>query len=561
MPHLSRRTAIRLAVGVAGAAAFGAAGTSPAADADSPSGGGSILVSDFFIDQSTTSDAAIAAALVAASTSPLGIVDFGGVSYMTLDTVRCTHAGLTLQNGGITAAGQFPALVIEADDVTCRGMQFSRSQSSGISDSGYQRSCVSVSGKRFRSHDCSYLATNLACVYLNHAACDGALITGGEMTGCAAVHDGSGVYAQAGLIGNRNITIKSVYIHDMVQAILLFDTGDSLIENNRVERMRKLATVPLTGWTQVGNNVWRQRSAAGTSGVDGVSTDREDGPTNAISVDGKNLGEVLSGTMTPTANGASSEGGYVYIDLGGADPNSATILSDIVSGYAYAIYAASLDAGLVSRNKICYNSAIDCDGFGIYLQLRGNANAIGNHVLGNSLSNVCLAGVQHASLPYAGIGITGGSDTLLSGNYLNGVGAFGENVPGIRVDFPVSYAGTPSGNIIGTTVTKSFGPGFDIRASNWSLQDCRAGYNRGSGFLVAASQDSAIVANVTLTDCHAHGNGRDGFSIDGSTSAPGVGSVSATIIGGSATANVGRGVSVVGDAASGSVTGLSETSR
>ncbi len=559
MPHLSRRTAIRLAVGVAGAAAFGAAGPSPAADADSPSGFGFILVSDFFIDQSTTSDAAIAAALGAASTSPPGTVDFGGVSYVTLDTVRITHSGLTLQNGGITAAGQFPALVIEADDVTCRGMQFSRSQSSGISDSGFQRSCVSVSGKRFRSNDCRYLATNLACVYLSHAACDGALISGGEMTGCAAVHDGSGVYAQAGLIGNRNITINSVYIHDLVQAILLFDTGDSLIENNRVERMRKLATVPLTGWSQVGNNVWRQRSAAGTSGVDGVSTDREDGPTNTISVDGKNLGEVLSGTMTPSANGASSAGGYVYIDLEGADPNSATILSDIVSGYAYAIYAASLDAGLVSRNKICYNSAVDCDGFGIYLQLRGNANATGNHVLGNSLSSVCLAGVQHASLPYAGIGITGGSDTLLSGNNINGVGAFGENVPGIRVDFPVSYAGTPSGNIIGTTVTKSFGPGFDIRASNWSLQDCRAQDNRGSGFLVAASQDSAIVANVTLTDCHAHGNGRDGFSIDGS--ALGVGSVAASIVGGSATANAGRGVSVVGDAASGSVTGLSETSR
>ena len=108
-------------------------------------------------------------------------------------------------------------------------------------------------------------------------------------------------------------------------------------------------------------------------------------------------------------------------------------------------------------------------------------------------------------------------------------------------------------------MTKSFGPGFDIRASNWSLQDCRAQDNRGSGFLVAASQDSAIVANVTLTDCHAHGNGRDGFSIDGS--ALGVGSVAASIVGGSATANAGRGVSVVGDAASGSVTGLSETSR
>lgn len=561
MPHLSRRTAIRLGVGVAGAAAIGAAGPSPAADADSPSGFGFILVSDFFIDQSTTSDAAIAAALGAASTSPPGTVDFGGVSYVTLDTVRITHSGLTLQNGGITAAGQFPALVIEADDVTCRGMQFARSQSSGIADSGFQRSCISVSGKRFRSNDCRYLATNLACVYLRHAACDGALISGGEMTGCAAVHDGSGVYAQAGLIGNRNITINSVYIHDMVQAILLFDTGDSLIENNRVERMRKLATVPLTGWTRVGNNVWRQRSAEGTSGMDGVSTDREDGPTNTISVDGKNLGEVLSGTMTPSANGASSAGGYVYIDLGGADPNSATILSDIVSGYAYAIYAASLDAGLVSRNRVSYNSVVDCDGFGIYLQLRGSANAIGNHVIGNSLSNVCRAGVQHASLPYAGIGITGGSDTLLSGNNINGVGAFGESVPGIRVDFPVSYAGIPSGNIIGTTVTQSFGPGFDIRASNWSLQDCRAQYNRGSGFLVAASQDSAIVANVTLTDCHAHGNGRDGFSIDGSTSAPRIGSVSASIIGGSAADNAGRGVSVVGEAASGTVTGLSETSR
>lgn len=548
MQNLSRRDAFKLGAGAATSVLLGATTASPTASADSTH---SVFVSAYFVDDSITSDAAICAAIADAAKSPNGIVDFGGVRYSTLETVTISDAGVTLQNGGITQTGPFPALVISAADVTVRDMTFARSQAAKDPNMGF---CVAVNGERFHSYNCDYLRSHGPCIYLTNGSCDGAVISGGSITGTAARQNAAAVYAAGGENGNRNITVSGVHIYEVTDGILLFNTSDSLVENNVVETLRKLPTVTLAGWTEISGGVWRQRTATGTPGIDGADTDREDGATRAITVNGSQYGEITT-TDSPSPNCASISGGYVYINLNGIDPNTATITSDIVSGYAYIIYTtiAESDAKLCGRNQIKNNTAIDCDGFGIYLQLGGNADAVGNQIEGNTLVNVCLAGVQMASLPFAGIGITGGSETLLLGNYIHGVGTSKKAVPGVRIDFPVPNVGTPQGRVAGTSVSASYGVGFDIRSSNWSLEDCEARDNRNGGFLVFTNQLDAVVQNVRFTDCTAVDNGSAGFTIDGSSVA-GIGFVSATITGGLANRNAGQGVQLIGAAANATVT-------
>ena len=494
-----------------------------------------VLVSNYLAG-AASNQAAIAAAIAAAGTN--GVVDFGGVSYVTTGTVTVSTAGVTLQNGGIRPTGQFMALYVTAADVTVRDMKFSRSQTANYGDSTYQRCCVSVNAQRFSSYDCDYLATNLACVYLVNGSCDGAIISGGEMTGAAAIQSGCGVYAASGSTGHRNITVTGVYVHDMTDGILLFDTADSLVSNNRVKSLRRLPTVTLTGWTLVSGTTWRQRSAPGTPGVSGVPTDRVDGASVSFTINGTVSAVESYDSTTPSANRASISGGYVYINLA-TNPNSATITSDIVSGYAYTVYSLGSDGVLCSRNRLINNTADDIDGFGIYMQLGGGDTAKSNIVAGNILTNVCLEGLQTPSLSFGGITVSNGADTLLSGNRITGVGSSGKVAPGVYVNWSGS-SGSPSGRIVDTIVSGSFTLGFDIRASNWSLQGCHSHDNANTGFRVYTTVASAVIKNVTLTDCHAYNNTTEGFSIDGSVA--GIGYVSANIIGGTSISNTRRGI-------------------
>lgn len=488
-----------------------------------------------FVPLHGTFEDAIEAAVAEASGKPGGVVDFEGLHYVTTATVSVSADAVTLANGGIVPTGQFPALSVSGEGVTVRDMTFSRSQSAGVADSLEQRSCVTVSGEKFRSYDCSYLAANQACVYLSHGVCDGAVIRGGSMTGTSARQNACGVYAASGSVGNNDITVQNVFIHDTTEGILLFDTGSSLIQGNRVEHLRKLPDVTLTGWALVSGNIWRQRTASGSNpGVDGVSTDREDGNTRTITVDGVSFGDISPYGSSPGTNQAGISGGYVYINLGGTDPNTKTIVSGILSGYAYAIYVTGttgVNEPLMRYNRFVDNHATDCDGFGIYFQFANYVGSFGNHAVNNTLKNVCLEGVQLLSLPFAGIGVVGGADTLIMGNTIDGVGAPGKTAPGIDV-MPGISGNVPSGKIVGTTVRNGSSHGFQIRASGWTLTSCHAHGNAASGFRVWSNTASAVVRNVTLNGCHASYNGTAGFFLDGTSAA--ISYISASIIGGSA---------------------------
>lgn len=496
-------------------------------------------VSEFIgANGNTTYEDAISDAVAHSVVHSNGVVDFEGISYVTTATVSIYADGITFTNGGIRPVGQFPALSVQANDVTVQGMVFSRSTDADLMAATPDRCCVIVAGKRFRSFECSYLGANASCLYLANGRCGGALIKGGEMTTGSARQNGSGVYAADGAAGNRNVTIDGVHIHDATMGILLLDASDCTVINCRAERLRVLPTIALTGWTKVADDVWRSRAATGVPGVDGVPVDRDSGSTNVISVNGTQLGAVLSGSH-PAANAASQSDGYVYINLAGDDPNEQSITSGIVSGYAFTIYSRETTC---ERNRFIDNYAEDCDGFGIYFQLGMNNDGIGsNQAIGNTLKGVCKAGRQSLSLPFAAIGVAGGSDTLLEGNTIDGVGSLMEDAPGIHViPSPLFPAISGAGRIIKTTVKNGSQNGFLINSSAWQLTDCHADHNAKSGFLILAIAKDAIVERVLLDNCTASRNGGDGFSVDGGNSA--IRYVSVEIIGGESSYNALSGV-------------------
>jgi hypothetical protein len=503
-----------------------------------------------FLPGAASNQAAIATAITEAGVN--GVVDFEGVSYVTTGTVTVSTAGVTLQNGGIRPTGQFTAMIVSAADVTVRNMTFSRSQSAGFTDSFTDRCNVVVNGERFTSIDSDYLGSAAAQVYFSPATCNGSVIRGGRMTGAPAYQGSAGVWAAPDATGHQNLTIDGVHIYDMNYGVLLFNTGNSLVTNCRVESLRKISTIALTGWTLVSGTTYRQRTASGTTpGTDGYSTDRVEGNTNIVYNNGVYLGEAVQGSTTPGSGSASVSGGYVYINLGGTDPNTRTITGSIVSGYAYMIYLSDASAQIVSGNRFSDNYAEDCDGLGIYFQLGVSGGAYGNHATGNVLKDVCLTGVQHQSLPFAGIGVTGGTDTLLANNTLDGVGSAGNPCPGIAV-FQGNSNTDPSARISGCTVRGSFGVGYYLRCSNAIVSGCRADDNASYGFHVYETDTGAVIDGVTLSGCVAQNNAAQGFYVDGTTST--ISNISVNIIGGAAIGNSNRGIHITGSGSTTTVT-------
>lgn len=547
---LTRRAVLRrlalLGIGTTTATAHAAVECVARAGASTGEGDVVTKVSTFAgVDDKKSPDAAIADAIADAARRPAGIVDFEGITYVTTRTVTISEVGVTLANGGICPTGQFPALLVQAANVTVRDMLFSRSTDSSPLAPTPDRCCVVVSGERFQSYDCHYLGANASCLYLANGRCNGTIIRGGEMTtGGSARQNGSAVFAASGPEGHRDLTIDGIYIHDTTMGVSLFDTSGSSVINCRVERVRALPTVALSGWLNVAGNVWRTRSAAGTPSVDGIASDREAGATNVVTVDGKQLGGVFSGS-SPGLNGASQSGGYLYLNLGGADPNTKNISSGIVSGYAFMVYTSE---SFCEFNRFEGNYAKDCDGFGIYFQLGLNGTGTGgNQAVGNNLVNVCLAGRQFRSLPFAAIGIVGGNDTLLVSNMIDGVGSVADKAPGVHVVPSNLHPNSSNGRIVGTSVRNGSQHGFCISSSNWSLNDCHALRNANDGFLVITAANGGVLTNVLLTNCVASNNGGEGFAVNGSN--PTIGHVSAQIVNGESRENALSGLVFIGSAA------------
>lgn len=441
-------------------------------------------------------------------------VDLGGRSYRVSAPIVLNKA-LTLRNGLVTA-GDHNALTITAPGVILGpALQLFRSSAPSAISTIASRALVAASAP-FRSYDVDYSGSAQSCVHLGHGQCNGTVIRGGTMTNNAAHQDAAGVYAAAGAAGNIDISIENVNISGTCsQGIALFDAKRCTIRNNRVNGMKVLPTVTVTGWTATGTgNVYRARTAAGSPGTTGPTTDRVDGNTRVV----RNGATLLVEGATPTNPGANrwgTSGGYLYLDLGGTDPNTATITSDIVSGYGITLYSTTNGFSDMSENLVALNHVSNVESFGIYMQLSNYADTcVNNKTIGNVLRNVCTKGSQTTLLPYAGVGWNGGVNCLSLGDHIDTVGSSGIPAPGF---FPSDASVVCRGQAIGVTVVNSFGEGFRLtNASNWTYNGCEASNNATSGFR-AFFPATAIVRGLEIVGCRGRGNVLRGIDLDAST--------------------------------------------
>ena len=108
-----------------------------------------------------------------------------------------------------------------------------------------------------------------------------------------------------------------------------------------------------------------------------------------------------------------------------------------------------------------------------------------------------------------------------------------------------------SGRIIGGAVRNGFSAGFELRASNWILNGCRAEGNASVGFYVYTTQTSAVIEALTLQGCVSKGNGSHGFYVNGTVAT--IGRISVDIIGGASIGNAQRGIYLNGSSSTATV--------
>lgn len=216
--------------------------------------------------------------------------------------------------------------------------------------------------------------------------------------------------------------------------------------------MRKIPTATLTGWTLVSGNVYR-------------TLDRTDNSTMIVRADGVQLTDQVD-TTTPTLNAWGLNGGYVYINVGG-DPSTKLIESDMPSGYGITFYWTETGYPGMNRNRADNNRVTDTDGIGIYMQFQSTPCACRNNSTSNNvLKDVCLAGIQHTSLAFAGIGWGGGYDCVSVGAKIHRAGSTGKSAPGVRME------NNSSGRLVGVAAYGCFGAGIDVASANWTLEAC-----------------------------------------------------------------------------------------
>jgi hypothetical protein len=487
-------------------------------------------VGDGVADDTTALVSAISAARAGSA------IDLAGCTYKT-SSVLTINKALRLVNGTITA-GAHNALSITASGVALGpNLTVSRSASYGATDAISARATVRASAP-FIADGVNIPAAAHSCFYLSHAQCNGSLIRGGALTPSVAAQDAAGVYVAAGGTGNLDIVIENVTVPSGTQGIIVFDAKRCTVRGCRVSNMAVLPTVTVSGWSVVSGNVYRCRTASGTPGSTGPSTDRTDGNTRVVKQSGTVLNE---NTATPTTPGASQwgiSGGYLYIDLGGTNPSTVTITSDIVSGYGITCYSTSNGFTDMSENLVAHNYVTNVDGFGIYMQIANYAlTCVNNKTIGNTLKSVCLKGSQDGHLPFAGLAWNGGINCRSIGDTIDTPGATSFTAPGF---FASDGSVACRGAAIGVVVTNSLTEGFKLTCANWTYSDCSADANV-AGFRAIFPNIGGLVRNIQLIGCRATGNTQQGVYLDGSTTGA---NASATIIGGTFHDNGQQGIQI-----------------
>lgn len=492
------------------------------------------------VGDGTTDDTAAFNALL--TNVPLGAtIDLGGRSYKILTTVSIGKS-VSIQNGSVIGDTN-TLFLVNSSDVTFRLLNITRSINPPATNVNLgTKSSVVVQGERFRSLDCNYTDSAHACIYVVHNRGNGSRIKGGTFKNSVAVQNGCAIYVAAGTEKNTDIVVEGITVENTgsPDGILFYDSSKCTISGNTVRNLRALPEVTLTGWTLVSGTTWK-------------AVDRTDGKTRALIFNGTEMTETTQGAgpnPTPNLNewGNGDTDGYIYVNTG-TDPNTVTVLSRIVSGYATLFYSTTNATTPMTDNLVSDNIIEDVDGFGIYLQL-DRIDAVRNGTRNNRLHRVCLRGEQSNKLPFAAIGTVGGSDLSYIGDTVSVVGTTQYPAPGFRCNPPriladgtANTSGACKGTVIGMTVTEATKTGIYMHAGTWSYVGCRSNNNNPQGFDIFRAS-SSFIYDVTLTNCEAIGNTVHGVALD-NTGYSGA-TVRGAVIGGVFRENGSRGVILIG---------------
>lgn len=468
-----------------------------------------------------------------------GTLTLAGGSFLTATSLNINKA-ITIRDGSLYGVNTQVAVIVSAD-VTFQNLNIRRGTGqAAFADSSSLRSAVVVNAARFKSLECNYTDANLAPVYLAHGNANGSLIRNGKITNSSAVQNSCGVYVASGSTGNLDVVVDGVEIAGTgcSDGVDIYDASRCIVRNCHIHDLAILPTITITsGWSNVSGNVWRYRAALGTTpGTDGPLTDRNDGSTRIVAVAGTQKTEDTSTPASPAADKWGISGGYLYINLSGTDPNTVSITSGIISGYGITFYSTA-GALAMTNNLVAKNQIHDVDGFGIYFQLGSLVTSVGNSTSNNQLANVCRQGIQHASLPFAGIGINSGVRTVLQGDTINVAGQSGKAAPGVKL-IPSATAGTGTGRAIGVHVRGAFSDGFQL-CGGWDIIGCSSDNNTNGGFALRPVFPFNVARDVNIVGCSASGNTVRGIEIDGSASSA---TATVTVTGGTFAANTQQGI-------------------
>lgn len=390
------------------------------------------------------------------------MVDLGGLSIRVTSPIELSEP-ITVRNGSV-AADDCNVFTVTAPDVNLVDMNVSRLACT-FAPTTADGSMVAVTGRSFRSTNTNYSGAGRNCIYLTHAACNETVIDGGSFATTLRFQDAAAVASGAGPTGSSGITVRNITVTEGVHGIALYDVSDSLVEGCDVSGCAMLPVVELTAWSDQGGGVYR-------------CADRSDGVTRTLFVDGVQVSESLTPTTTPASDRWSQDSGFVYLNIG-ADPSTVTVTSKIVSGYGIMVYRQGVDT---SRNVIRGNTIHDVDGIGIYLQL-GTETSADNATDSNILTNVCTEGSQTGSLPFGGIGIAGGTGTVIHGDTITSVGKAGEGVVAGVNSYIGAVPTTSDGAVSDVTIDGVFGAGFRTQSTDWTFTNCSAVNTTGPEFV------------------------------------------------------------------------------
>jgi hypothetical protein len=450
---------------------------------------------------SASVQAAIENAIVAVTGKPRAVVDFGGKTYVPLAAVNVATAGVTLQNGGIIPTANIVALNIQAADVTARNMVFGRGTGALTNDGLMARSTITVQAARYTQTNCDVTGSNHACVYLANGAANGSRIEGGTFTNSSSRQNSCFVYAANGALTNDDLIVDRITgTGACSEGVLIFNANRCRITRNKLSGMTRPAVITWsTGWTNLSGNVWGH-------------AERTDGNTRVVKDASTYLTETAVAPASLTANQWITSSGTVYVNVGGDPSTGHTITSAITGGIPIVIYSGTgVDdnpgTADMHDNWIADNHIADADGPGIYLQM--TATSKNNRTRGNTIRDVCQVGQQHLSLPYAGLSISRGIDTVCTADTIETCG-----------QHCVWVANDATGKCVGVIGKDSTGDGaFIQKTPGFTLEACTFSGNDGAGVNAKCSSSTALVLNVDVIGCVLETNALSGIVFDNLTDA------------------------------------------